>query len=149
MSKSKDPRIELELKFKEREFYVFFTKGEHLFTPFLKKGFGHVFMIERLEFLWLMYDPSRYGFQVYVLPQNVDEDIVAQITEVEPTAKCLHLFVQARKQINYLKPRIHSCVTMIESCLGFYVGAKTPYSLYKKLLAAKLPEIKECIPCQI
>jgi len=144
-SKSEQP-TDWYLSFREREFYVFFVDGSHVLRRFLKKGFAHCYVIEKLEFLWLMYDPTRSGLQSVILPCDIDTPVIDLMLEQSPTASVVQLKSKIVEEPKFLRPRALTCVSVLEYVFGFYTGAVTPYGLYKRLLSGKHQAIKEARP---
>lgn len=146
MSKSKnksEQHTDLYLSFREREFYVFFVDGSHVLKPFLKKNFSHCYAIEKLEFIWMLYDPTRSGLQNVILPCDIDTPVIDMMVKNSSSASVVHFKSQILHEPKYLRPRALTCVSMLEYIFGFYTGAVTPHGLYKRLLSAKHKAIKE------
>lgn len=120
-----------------REFALVFTESEPYFgSKLLKKGFTHVYILERLEGCWLLYDPTRYGLNLYV-PCCSDLDLVQCLWDNgEKITKALHVTVTKCKGKLIMPPQMLNCVTLAGYILGVRFGWRelTPYRLYKSLL---------------
>ena len=112
------------------EFYVVFVDTDEWFNIFLKKNFGHCFLMKRVSTdVFILVNP----FLSYVGYYCVSSDYV---NEVLQHGKVLYLKKEldnTKKKANFwFTPR--TCVSVVKGSLG-ELDAKcfTPYGLYKHL----------------
>tara|TARA_R100000808_G_scaffold6274_3_gene18776 strand:- start:5292 stop:5720 length:429 start_codon:yes stop_codon:yes gene_type:complete len=106
---------------------VCFTEGHHWATPFLKQGFGHVFLVREWGPLWVLVDPSVSHTQLQLVPQAnfTLQDITrdARVLRYEGSVDCA-------------TPRVigpFTCVEIVKSFLGIGALIFTPYQLWRHL----------------
>ena len=123
-----------------------------MWSPFLKKGFGHCYVIERLEYIWMMFDPTRYGLNVMLPDCDVEHPLVETMMSMCPDLRALRVTTRGDGKSLVLKPKLLSCVSTVEFVMGVGFGlCLTPHQLFKKLLRCKHPNlisVKEIQPCQ-
>lgn len=135
----KHHNINWSLEFNQRIFYVIFTDTEHFFSKFLKKGFSHCYAIERLEHVYILYDPTRSGLNVYMPPCSAEHPLVDRMISLNPELKVLEVRVKQNNLISVMGLKPLNCVSTLEYILGLkfgVFGSLTPYRLYKSLLEA-------------
>lgn len=131
----------LSLEFRPRAFYVVFINSNHVLSPILKRGFTHAYVIEELECIYMAFDPTRHGLNVFMPSCDTSHPLVDIMMEQDKSITVLRVLTKPGDKPLIFKPRILSCVSVIEYILGMRLGAVTPYGLYKKLLKAKHPNI--------
>jgi len=127
-----------------KKYHVVFRDGENWFQRlFLKKGFGHIFLIQDIDSgERIVIDPLPEFLNIESMGRS-DVNIDAVMKELSKTIECKYIEVKVRK--NFLKkqrfkvipalvPRFVSCVGIIKYILGIKCRALTPYGLYKRLL---------------
>jgi len=133
---AKHPNFNLSLESEERLFYVCFLPARHLFSNFLKKGFGHCFVIEKLTYVYLMYDPTRYGLNTYIPPCTSRHELISEMMQIDKDLTVLEVKILNKMDSLILKPKIMTCVTALQLVLGVDFGffkGQTPYGFYKQL----------------
>lgn len=124
-----------------KTYWVFFRDGDNWFQRwFLKKDFGHIFLLTKDKYNWILIDPLPDFLNTTVLSYRVDEDVPGKISKMTQ-AKCVLITVdkditgrQKFRPAMALIPRFVSCVGIVKYILGLRSNALTPYGLYKELL---------------
>ena len=145
--------LKLELEFRERVFYVcFWDAGEHLWSKFLKKGFGHCFVVEKLEFIYMMFDSTRVGLNVMIPQCTSDFDLPRQMMTMSPELRILEVMTRGDGSSLTLRPKLINCVSMIQEVIGVSFNfCITPHCFFKKLLKCNhnnLISVREIDLCQ-
>lgn len=118
-----------------REIYlVFLDEVNYFCSRFFKKGFKHVFALERQALGWVCHDPSRYDLACNILPAHYEHNVVDKFKQDNPQVTILSLAVYKQTEALYPRLGLLSCVSMIKYLLGFPCCAFTPYQLYSTLL---------------
>lgn len=123
------------LEYRGREFYIVFSSSDTIFTPILKKNFSHCFVVEKLDEVWMSYDPTRHELNVAVPPCSAKHDLISAMLELDSSITVLKMNTTGEEQEFMFYPCIPNCVY---SCL-YVMGIRmlmcfTPYQLYKRLL---------------
>jgi len=120
-----------------REFILIFTDcAPYRLSKCLKKGYTHVYTLEKLEGMWLVFNPTRYGLDLYA-PCSDKTDLVKRLKDNDtPITKALHVLVTECKGGLIDPPQLLNCVTLAGYFMGVRFGLHelTPYRLYKSLL---------------
>ena len=126
----------IEIEYRPRAFYVSFSSApKHIWSPLLRKHFQHVFVSERLEYIWMVYDPSREGLNVMLPNCDAEHPLAEVMMGLDPSMVVLEVNTYGNDKPYLLRPRIMSCVTICEYLMGLnFVFCFTPYQLYKRLL---------------
>lgn len=141
--------IDLSLKFEERTFYIIFTNlcsGFH--TKFLKNGFKHVYAVEQLEHVFLVYQPTKYGLNVFMAGCTTQDPFIESIMMLDKTASVVKLIVRPSGKF-VLWPKPLTCVSQIEYALGLSGMSLTPHQLYKRLVTGRDKVIKRSEGAQL
>lgn len=112
---------------------VFKQSNGYWLQKFLRFGFGHVFVITRDEYNWMVIDPHKLKLVTAIAPYKATENFPRML--VGDGYKVIRISTYDRstnKKLFYWQPNF--CVPMVKYILGIKVGAWTPYGLYKKLL---------------
>ena len=128
-----------------RDLYVVFVDGDiaYPFSFLVKKGFKHVFIIERTALGWTCFDPNRHYLRCVLLPASWDVDVIADYKLVEPNARIIHLECMSHEKRMYPQISIMSCVSVVQYALGVYwPHVLTPWQLYTKILKSKEKHLK-------
>ena len=135
---------------KTREIYLcFHDDTEYFCSRFIKKGFKHCFIIERMALGWLCFDPSRSDLSTLILPATWETDIIPEFLQRNPSYTVIHLHVSATNKSNYPRPAIMSCVGAIQYALGVYWPTVfTPWMLYNRIIKKTTHHIKVIQLCQ-
>lgn len=143
-SQSEKQQSELSLEYRERIFYVIFCDApSHLYTPFLKKGFKHCYVIEKLEHIFVMFDPTRVGLNVVLPPCTTDDPLILCMMRLDPEIKVLEVATKGRGNATILRPKILSCVSVVQYAMGLWFWfCVTPHQLYRRLIKSKNSNLK-------
>lgn len=136
--------LELSLAYRERTFYVFFTPSSHLLSRYLKKGFKHCFAIERLDFIWMMYDPTRAGLNIVLPDCDTGHPLIENLVALSEGASVLEVVLRHNDDKTIFRPKFLSCVSVLEYAMGLQFGtfrALTPYGFYRRLLECRHPNL--------
>lgn len=118
-----------------KDYWLVFDKGQHWICKFLKKGFGHVFILVRDQYGWLAINPCSYGLEVTHLPFLKEQDAPRYFEKQGD--KVMRVSVPAKKRSKVFHGvRFFTCVWLIKYYLGITLKAYTPYGLYKALFKA-------------
>jgi len=123
---------------------VCFMDSDHFMRHVLKKGFSHCYVIERQEFIYQIYDPTRNGLNVYMPPCDAGHPLVENMMKLDANMRVLKVTVQIRSEALILKPKPLTCVTVAENIMGVCFGmlrGYTPYGFYKLLMRKKHPNL--------
>ena len=138
-------RTDLSSSFSEREFYVCFTDCGHFISRFLKRDFSHVFAVEKLDYVWQVYDPTRCGMNIFMPPCDTDVDFIGNMMQLKKM-RVIKVITQVSHEPFILTPKPLTCVTALENVIGVCFGfwrCYTPYKFYKLLKQGKHRNIKQ------
>jgi len=114
--------------------WIGFKEAKFFIRHFLKKDFGHVYVLMKDYYNWGLIDPRNKSLEVMLLPYRPEEN-VPFITKKEFGHSILEVVVE--KKINKwpnLNPfYMINCVNIVKYVLGVRLFCFTPYGLYKKL----------------
>lgn len=129
-------QLGLSLEYRERTFFVVFTPADKYFwSPFLKSGFTHCYVIEKLELIWIMCDPTRVGLNIVMPYCTSEHPLIENMMILSPEMRVLEVVTSGQVGSFLLKPKILSCVSIVQYVTGISFSlCITPYSLFKKLL---------------
>lgn len=140
----------------ERTFiFVFCDAQRHAWTRFLKTGYTHVYLLEQTPAAWLIYNPTRYGLDLYAPDCEADVALLERlVSNGEKISKAVQVTVNKYSGRLLWPPQPLSCVTMVGYLSGIRFGWRelTPYRLYKRLVAGKikgLANVRELETCQV
>lgn len=135
--------LELSSEYRPRVFFVVFTEAElYFWHPILKSGFRHCYVIERLDFIYMMFDPTRYGLNVVLPNCSADVPLIENMMDLDPKIRVLKVVTQGKGESVALKMRPMSCVSVVEYVMGLSFNfCITPYQLFNKLLKNDSPNI--------
>lgn len=122
------------------EYYLVFKPSKmRVFKWILKKNFGHVLVLAKDEFNWLVLDPALDGFYVNILPVSADENLAKLVSEQENVSILKLKTMHIKKKYNFLW--FMMCSGFVQYYLNLRLITFTPYQLYKKLLKKDLAEV--------
>lgn len=138
--KTKNQTSDTKLEFETKDYYfVFFQSEPHSLSIFCKPGFTHCYLMERLEYVWLIHNPTRFGVET-CLACEAETKLAEKLLQHDKNITKIVRVVCKSVDNNLLIPmRMLSCVSFV----GYMAGIKlpfwchTPYMLYKHLLSAK------------
>ena len=118
-----------------KEYWIVFKDTDRWWKPFVKNGFGHVCVLTKDEYNWYLIDPTMYCLEVVILPYNTNENVPHIYSN---TTKSRIIKIK-RKDLPKDKISIKllsfvPCVSHVLYICGIHIFAKSPYSLYNKLL---------------
>lgn len=142
--------IDSLLEYRERIFYVVFSDSKkYVWSPFLKGGFMHCYVIEKLELIWCVCDPTRIGLNITLPYCTAEHPLIERMMEIAPDIRVLEVVTRGTVGSFLLKPKIMSCVSVVQYITGIsFFLCMTPYSFFKKLLKCKhdnLISVKEIL----
>lgn len=141
LQSKQDPayQLGLSLEYRERTFYVVFSPADkYIWSLFLKYGFTHCYVIEKLEHIWIMCDPTRVGLNI-VLPYCASEHpLIENMMVLSPDIRVLEIVTKGQVNSFLLRPKLMTCVSVVQYVTAISLSfCITPYSLFKKLLRCK------------
>lgn len=115
----------------DKECWIAFKHGSAWTQRFLKKDFGHAFIISKDKFNWMLIDPTFQNLNISILPYGPDDDVIQRLRKN-------HRVVYVRYSTNGMQSFFSfisyaSCTKAIRYVIGLKVFCITPYGLYKKL----------------
>lgn len=116
------------------DYWLVFKQSEgYWLQKFLKKGFGHVFVITKDDYNWIVIDPHKLKLMTVIAPYQTSENFPRLL--VNDGYKVLKVTTYDRKTSNKLCYwQFNFCVPIVKYILGIKVKSWTPYGLYKKML---------------
>ena len=132
-----------------REIYLIFLDDvQYPFSRFIKKGFKHVYALERQALGWVCLDPSRSDLTAIVLPATYHTNIIPEFQRQNPTATVLPIKMKPHNKSKYPRPMVLGCTSAIQYMLGVYWPCVlTPYQLYNKIIKSPPEHIEVFNPC--
>lgn len=118
----------------ENYWLVFKQSQGYWLQKFLRVGFGHVFVVTKDDYNWIVIDPHKLKLVTVIAPFKASEDFPRIL--VKDGYKVIKVSTYDRetsKKLRYWQPNF--CVPIVKYILGIKVNAWTPYGLYKKLLS--------------
>ncbi len=133
-----------------RELYICFHDDSAYFgSRFIKKGFKHVFVIERQALGWICTDASRTDLSNTILPASWGTDIIPTFIENNPSITVVKLLVTLTGKANFPRPGMLSCVGIVQYILGVcWPTVLTPWMLYNRIIKKPPSHIKVLELCQ-
>ena len=116
-----------------QEFWIIFTKGNAWYTKLLKRGFGHMIVVTRDQYNWIILDPQHLMLKITIPAAPVDKDLPRAIAYEHDRIIKLS-FCNRATHPSFGMFGLRTCVTMVKYMLGLRVWALTPYALFRKLL---------------
>lgn len=117
-----------------QNYWLIFKQGNGAwFQKFLRKGYGHVFVLTHDQYNWIVLDPHRLKLSVIIPPYQLHEN-VPRLMRLEGCAVLkITMFDRATYTTGGHSP-YSNCVAFVKYCLGLKLFCITPYGLYRKLL---------------
>lgn len=122
-----------------REWFFVFKEGTTIFSPFLKKGFGHVYAFSLIEDRIIVVNPHRAFIELLNVSYEdgfmPDSLMFANEINDKNTAIVKILVEQdiSERHIS-LANMFPSCVNLVKMVSLYRSWAQTPFQLYKSLL---------------
>lgn len=123
-----------EQKSSMREFWIGFSDTEYFMKYLFKEGFGHVYIITKDEWNWMILDPRNGYLDMSIIPIKVSEDLPQKIMEHNK-----HHLIRVKTQLPLKKwPNLNifrsiSCMNIIKYVLGVKLFTWSPYHLHCRL----------------
>ena len=106
-------------EYRPRElFFIFCNARPHLFTWLCKPGFRHCYVVERLDHIWMMYDPTRVGLNVVLPPCTSEHHLVKSMMKMEPGMKVVRVKSRGDGSSLTYRPKLISCVSTLQYVTG-------------------------------
>jgi hypothetical protein len=116
-------------------YWIIFTDSEHrFFRAVLKKGFGHVYVLTKDKYNWIILDPKQSALVAQILPISVDNFAPTIISHKHDTILQVEFYKRDnRRHFGFFGFR--TCVVMVKYLLGL-INHKgfTPYGFFRTLL---------------
>lgn len=98
----------------------------------------HCYVIEKLEMIWCVCDPTRIGLNITLPYCTSEHPLIEKMMEIAPEIRVLEVVTRGTVGSFLLKPKIMSCVSVVQYITGIsFFLCMTPYSFFKKLLKCK------------
>lgn len=111
--------------------WLVFCAATHWVRGFLHKDIGHVFMVIRDDYNWILVNHQMTDYEGGILPYERKENVPSKL--VKMGYRVLEVKYKRCSSIMRL-PVILQCVTLVKFYLGIRLWAFTPYRLYKRLM---------------
>ncbi|MHA1447898.1 MAG: hypothetical protein ACTSP4_00560 [Candidatus Hodarchaeales archaeon] len=120
------------------EFYVIFIEGNAWWRYLLKDGFGHIYVMYKDNYNWMMFDPAQDRLNIEILPYSAQKTSIGEIierTQLLQDSTILKLRTFTEKRLLTCPPiKWVTCTDIAKYIMGIECGGKTPYAFYKKLI---------------
>jgi hypothetical protein len=119
-----------------REVFFIFRDGKHFFQRFLKKGFGHVTILQRDAYNWMQVDHYNDGCCIKI-PGIASDNMQLIESHIMQCNTVLKICYKIKHRNIFSLSIIHpiNCVSMAKYFLGVKNSCLTPYGLYIWLLS--------------
>lgn len=115
--------------------YVIFAEAskDYWWTPFVKRGFGHVFVVESVcaDHFWLITDPVQSHTDSFTWPKSMEptvEGLVGDVTRIVEVNPIIDI------NVSCFTLSLNTCVDTVKRILGIKSAfIITPYQLYNNL----------------
>lgn len=117
-----------------KEAWLVFRKAEHKIQGILKDGFGHITILFRDEFNWVLMSPNAGILETIILPYQVEQNAPKWLANGKQFT-VIKVTYEARGKAGFF-PRFLigiTCVSFVKYFLGYKDYSLTPYKLYKNL----------------
>ena len=118
--------------------WLIFRDGNHKFKRILKKGYGHVSIIYKDKFNWILVAPKERKLEIVILPYRTEDKADEWLAVSKEMT--VYKIIYDEKNSNYFFPRFligFSCVSFVKYFLGYKDYSVTPYQLCKNLIKHK------------
>lgn len=115
----------------DKEYWLVFKHSEHWSQFFLKKGFGHCYIVMKDKFEWYVLDPKSYGINVQILGYSLKDDVPRILKK--QGHKVIKIITKNTDKQYFKLPRFVTCITLVKYFMGIKIFSLTPYQLFKKL----------------
>jgi len=126
-----------------KEAWLIFRNGEHKLQRFLKDGFGHIAILYKDEFNWVLIAPNEFSLEVIILPYHVNDPAPRWLANDEEMTVIKVYYEEMNRSTKCPRFLIgFTCVTFVKYFLGYKDYSVTPWKLYKNLKRLKKNIIK-------
>lgn len=122
------------------EFWLIFRNGDHIVSRLLKNGFGHISVLMKDQYNWLLLDPTSTRLTVTILPFSADQNVPDILTE-DKNVSVVHMKTKQKKPKLWVLPWNISCIGIVKYITGIRGFFLTPYRLYKSLINNNLEQL--------
>ena len=123
------------------EAWLVFREGHHKFQRIIKKGWGHISIIYKDKYNWLLVMPSEVDVKIFIMPYPVSKNVPALINSDK--MKVVKVIYGASQSKRFCRILIgFTCVSFVKYFLGYKDWSITPHQLYKSLCRLKKNIIK-------
>lgn len=134
-----------------REAWLVFRNGEHKLKRILKDGFGHITILYRDEFNWILISPNTGILETIILPYQVEQNAPQWLANGE-SFTVVRVDYEDKNEARWF-PRFligFTCVSFTKYFLGYKDYSCTPYRLYQnlKMLPKNIVKVEE-LKCQV
>lgn len=120
-----------------QEYWIVFHKTHTFMRHFLKKDFGHCFVITRDQFNWIMLDARQNKLKFEIPSFRIDSDLPRLM--IRNGNRVIKVQMEENHKKWFMKLGFYNCVNFVKYTIGLKAFSITPYQLYKKLI-----KIKKC-----
>ena len=134
-----------------KEAWIVFRNGEHKCHRILKDGFGHITILYRDEFNWILISPNSRILEIIILPYKTEQDAPQWLANGKQFT-VIKVNYRDENEARWF-PRFligFTCVSFTKYFLGYKDYSMTPYRLYKNLkkLTKNIIKVEE-LKCQL
>lgn len=117
-----------------KEFWIAFAESDFSTSIFVRKEFGHVYILTKDEWNWMILDPRTAYLYAEIMALKASDDLPKKVMKFNK-----HRFIRIKTELefkegfsfNFFRPL--NCVNVVQYVLGLNLFVFTPYGLYKKL----------------
>ncbi len=127
-----------------KEAWLIFRDGKHKLQRILKSKFGHISLLYKDDFNWILISPNEDNLEVVILPYNIKANAPTWLAANKTMIVVKVIYKIKEKSDKF--PRLligFTCVSFVKYFLGYKDFSVTPYQLYKNLRKLK----KNIIQC--
>lgn len=131
--------------------WLIFRNGEHRLQRILKDGFGHITILCRDDFNWILISPNTGILETIILPYQVEQDAPQWLANGKDFT-VVKVDYEDKNEARWF-PRFligFTCVSFTKYFLGYKDYSCTPYRLYQNLkkLTKNIVKVEE-LKCQV
>ncbi len=118
-----------------KEAWLIFRNGEHKLQRILKDGYGHVSILYKDDYNWILIAPNERSLEVIILPYATTDNAPGWLSKSKEMKLLKLTYRDMSKNTKF--PRLligFTCVTFVKYFIGYKDFSVTPYQLYKSLL---------------
>ena len=118
--------------------WLIFRSGCHKFRRFMKDGYGHVSIIYKDDFNWILLAPNEYSLEVFILPYSTKDNAPGWLAKSDSMKVFRVEYKETSKSKRF--PRLligFTCVSFVKYFLGYKDLSITPFQLLNNLRKLK------------